>query len=60
MQMLRPLLRIDEDGSHHTVDLADVNDYLREFETFASETEAKRNILRAIESVAARHGNTPS
>jgi DNA topoisomerase I len=77
---------IDEEGAHHTVDSADVNDYLREissenftakdfrtwagsvlactmlreFETFASETEAKRNILRAIESVAARLGNTPS
>ena len=58
--MLRPLLRIDEDGSHHTVDLADVNDYLREFETFASETEAKRNILPGHRMVAARLGNTPS
>jgi DNA topoisomerase-1 len=77
---------LDEDGSHHSVDSADVNDYLRkitcqnftakdfrtwagsvlactvlrEFETFASETEAKRNVVRAIESVASRLGNTPS
>jgi DNA topoisomerase-1 len=77
---------LDENGEHHTVDSADVNDYLREitgqnftakdfrtwagsvlactvlreFEAFASETEAKRNIVRAIEAVAARLGNTPS
>ncbi|HEX4796378.1 MAG TPA: hypothetical protein VH370_21495 [Humisphaera sp.] len=31
---------------------------LREFEQFDSQTQAKKNILRAIESVAARLGNT--
>jgi DNA topoisomerase-1 len=33
---------------------------LRELEPFASETEAKRNIVAAIKSVAKRLGNTPS
>jgi DNA topoisomerase-1 len=33
---------------------------LREFESFASETEAKKNVVRAIASVAERLGNTPS
>ena len=33
---------------------------LREFETFDSPTEAKRNLTRAVESVAARLGNTPA
>ncbi|MGZ8289985.1 MAG: DNA topoisomerase IB [Telluria sp.] len=33
---------------------------LQEFEKFDSETEAKRNIVRAIETVAAKLGNTPS
>ena len=33
---------------------------LREFEKFDSETQAKKNIVRAIESVAERLGNTPS
>ena len=33
---------------------------LHEFERFDSEAQAKRNLLRAIESVAARLGNTPS
>ena len=33
---------------------------LREFEQFDSETQAKKNIVRAIESVAERLGNTPS
>jgi DNA topoisomerase-1 len=77
---------IDHDGSHHSVDAGDVNDYLRaiserpftakdfrtwagtvlacamlrEFEGFASETEAKKNVVRAIASVAQRLGNTPS
>ncbi len=77
---------LDDDGNHHTVDSADVNDYLREitdqhftakdfrtwagtvlaatmlreFEAFESETQAKKNIVRAIEAVAARLGNTPS
>jgi DNA topoisomerase-1 len=77
---------LDENGEHHTVDSADVNDYLREitgqnftakdfrtwagsvlactvlreFDAFTSETEAKRNVVRAIEAVAARLGNIPS
>jgi DNA topoisomerase-1 len=77
---------IDKDGERHSVDSADVNDYLRaitgeeytakdfrtwsgtvlaalalqEFEKFDSETQAKKNIVRAIESVAAKLGNTPS
>ena len=33
---------------------------LREFEKFDSEAQAKKNIMRAIESVAERLGNTPS
>ncbi len=33
---------------------------LREFEAFDSDTQAKKNVVRAIESVAARLGNTPS
>ncbi|HMS60097.1 MAG TPA: DNA topoisomerase IB, partial [Tepidiformaceae bacterium] len=33
---------------------------LQEFETFDSNTEAKRNIVRAIERVAERLGNTPA
>jgi DNA topoisomerase-1 len=33
---------------------------LREFESFDEETQAKRNIVRAIESVAERLGNTPT
>jgi DNA topoisomerase-1 len=33
---------------------------LREFERFDSATQAKKNVLRAIESVAARLGNTPA
>ena len=33
---------------------------LREFEAFDSEAEAKRNVVRAIEHVAERLGNTPS
>lgn len=33
---------------------------LQEFEKFDSETQAKKNIVRAIESVSARLGNTPS
>lgn len=75
---------LEEDGTQHSVDSADVNDYLRsisgqdftakdfrtwagtvlaaraleEFEAFDSEAQAKRNVLRAIESVAKRLGNT--
>jgi DNA topoisomerase-1 len=33
---------------------------LREFESFASQTEAKKNVVQAIKAVAARLGNTPS
>jgi DNA topoisomerase-1 len=33
---------------------------LREFQPFATESEAKRNIVQAIKSVAKRLGNTPS
>jgi DNA topoisomerase-1 len=33
---------------------------LREFEAFDSEAQAKKNVVRAIESVAARLGNTPT
>jgi DNA topoisomerase-1 len=33
---------------------------LQEFEKFDSETQARKNIVRAIESVAERLGNTPS
>ncbi|MGI8771686.1 MAG: DNA topoisomerase IB [Acidobacteriaceae bacterium] len=77
---------LDGDGEHHTLDSADVNDYLREitnndftakdfrtwagtvmayamlreFEAFESDTQAKKNVIRAIEAVAARLGNTPS
>lgn len=77
---------VDADGERHSVDSADVNEYLREisgqdftakdfrtwagsvlacatlreFEAFASETEAKRNVVQAIKQVAARLGNTPS
>ena len=76
----------DEDGSLHTVDSSDVNDYLRtiaeqqftakdfrtwagtvlaclalrEFETFESDSEAKKNIVQAIKQVAEQLGNTPA
>jgi len=77
---------VDDAGEPHTVDSADVNDYLREitgedytakdfrtwsgtvlaalalqeFEKVDSETQAKKNVVRAIESVAEKLGNTPS
>lgn len=77
---------IDDEDEPHTIDSADVNEYLREvshqdftakdfrtwagtvlacmmlreFEAFASETEAKKNVVEAIKSVAARLGNTPA
>lgn len=77
---------LDDDGVQHSVDSADVNDYLRtitgedytakdfrtwsgtvlaalalqEFEKFDSEAQAKKNIVRAIESVAEKLGNTPT
>lgn len=77
---------VDSDGTPHSVDSADVNEYLREismqdftakdfrtwagslltcvtlraFEAFTSETEARKNVVQAIKTVAARLGNTPS
>ena len=77
---------LDGDGCRHTIDSADVNDYLREitgehftakdfrtwagtvlaatalrdFEPFESQTQAKKNVVAAIKTVAARLGNTPS
>jgi DNA topoisomerase-1 len=77
---------LDENGEPHTVNSADVNDYLREitgedytakdfrtwsgtvlaaialreFEKFDSEAQAKKNVVRAIEAVAEKLGNTPS
>jgi DNA topoisomerase-1 len=77
---------LDENLETHSIDSADVNDYLREitnehftakdfrtwagsvlacamlreFEPFESESEAKKNVVRAIESVAKQLGNTPS
>ncbi|MFO0965924.1 MAG: DNA topoisomerase IB [Gemmataceae bacterium] len=75
---------VDENGDQHTIESADVNEYLRriagadftakdlrtwagtvlaaralqEFEAFDSKTQAKRNIVKAIEEVAKRLGNT--
>jgi DNA topoisomerase-1 len=77
---------LDDDKQPHTVNSADVNDYLREitgedytakdfrtwsgtvlaalalqeFEKFDSEAQAKKNVVRAIETVAEKLGNTPS
>ena len=77
---------VDAESARHSIDSADVNDYLREiagdnftakdfrtwagsvlahtmlqqFEPFESETQAKRNIVEAIKSVAKQLGNTPS
>ena len=77
---------VDKDGMNHSVDSADVNEYLREISSqeftakdfrtwagsllacmalrelagFASETEARRNVVQSIKQVAARLGNTPS
>lgn len=77
---------LDDEGNPHTVDSADVNDYIREicrqdftakdfrtwagtvlaclalrdFEAFTSETQAKKNVVAAIKSVAERLGNTPA
>ncbi len=77
---------LGEDGEPHSIDSADVNDYLRsitgedytakdfrtwsgtvlaalalqEFEKFDSETQARKNVVRAIEAVAQKLGNTPS
>ena len=75
---------LDENGEQHSIDAADVNDYLRaaagdtytakDFRTWsgtvlaataldhcgasASTTEAKRNVVRAIQAVAGMLGNT--
>jgi DNA topoisomerase I len=77
---------VDSEGEHHTIDSADVNDYLREatgqyftakdfrtwtgtvmacaklqeFDVFESESEAKKNVVEIVKTVAARLGNTPS
>jgi len=77
---------LDSEGAPHSIDSADVNDYLRDitdqhftakdFRTWAGSvsacvmlqeigpfdtaTEAKRNVVQAIQAVAARLGNTPS
>jgi DNA topoisomerase-1 len=77
---------VEPDGSHHSIDSSDVNDYLRElsnqdftakdfrtwagtvlactmlqeFETFETQSQAKKNVVQTIKDVAARLGNTPS
>jgi DNA topoisomerase-1 len=77
---------LDDDGTAHTVDSGEVNDYLRsltgedytakdfrtwagtvlaalalqEYEKFESAAQARKNVVRAIEAVAAQLGNTPS
>ncbi|MEO8005926.1 MAG: DNA topoisomerase IB [Betaproteobacteria bacterium] len=77
---------LDDEGGRHSVDSADVNEYLRqitgqdytakdfrtwagtllaalalrEFEKFDSQAQAKKNLVRAIGSVASRLGNTPT
>jgi DNA topoisomerase I len=77
---------LDNDGKRHSIDAADVNDYLRditqqdftakdfrtwagtvlacsllrEFEPAESDTQAKKNVVAAIKSVAERLGNTPT
>jgi len=77
---------LDPEGERHSIDAADVNDYLRqiteqdftakdfrtwagtvlacemlrEFEPFENESQAKKNVVAAIKSVAQRLGNTPS
>lgn len=78
------LFQYEDSEGHHTIDSADVNDYLREisgqdftakdfrtwvgtvlacaalreFEPFSSETQARKNIVEAINGVAQRLGNT--
>ncbi len=77
---------LDDDGTRHAIDSAEVNGYLREatgrdftakdfrtwagtvlaslalqeFEAFDSRTQAKKNLVRAIEAVAKKLGNTPT
>jgi DNA topoisomerase-1 len=80
------LFQYEDSEGHHSIDSADVNEYLREvcgqdftakdfrtwagsvlacaalreFEAFQSETQAKKNIVQAIDAVAKRLGNTRS
>ncbi len=77
---------LDAEGERHSIDAADVNEYLRQiteqeftakdfrtwagtvlacemlrsFEPVESETQAKKNVVVAIKTVAKRLGNTPS
>ncbi len=77
---------LDGDGNRHSIDSADVNEYLREIsaeeftakdfrtwagtvtacrllrelEPFSSATQAKKNVVEVIKSVASHLGNTPS
>ena len=77
---------LDREGNQHSVDSADVNEYLREisgqhftakdfrtwagsvlawvmlheFEPYDTVTQAKKNVVQAIQAVASRLGNTPS
>ena len=77
---------VGDDGETHSIDSADVNDYLREIsgqeftakdfrtwagtvlacvalqecDAFDSESQAKKNVVRAIQSVAEQLRNTPS
>jgi DNA topoisomerase I len=77
---------VGDEGETHSIDSADVNDYLREIsgqdftakdfrtwagtvlacaalqdcDAFESESQAKKNVVRAIQSVAEQLGNTPS
>lgn len=77
---------VDDDGTVHSVDSSDVNEYLRsitdqpftakdfrtwagtvlaslalrEFEAFDSATQAKKNVVAAIKTVAEQLGNTPA
>lgn len=78
------LFQYEDSEGHHSIDSADVNDYLREisgqeftakdfrtwagtvlacaalreFEAFTSDTQARKNVVEAINAVAARLGNT--
>jgi DNA topoisomerase-1 len=80
------LFQYVDDDETHSIDSADVNDYLREIsgheftakdfrtwagtvlactalrecEAFETESQAKKNVVRAIQSVAEQLGNTPS
>ena len=77
---------VDDDGTAHSIDSSDVNEYLRsiteqpftakdfrtwagtvlaclelrEFESFESATQAKKNVVEAIKRVAEQLGNTPA